>query len=400
MITFEESLGKIVQLLPNVTIGVNNYPINYNWGTQELLNKYLILNKENSYPLVWLVVGRDSNDINNKNISRNARIVIATRSMNKEEFNEFQFQTYYKEILYPVQMNLIKALRMSGISKIVNEVYNSEFIPNYSFENSEGTLVDTWNAIVLNLEISFDTDYQCRIKQVKFGVQKTDNGGGGDTGGGDNGCLIPVITSEFTYNQFIDIIFVTAGMLNTFQITAINNPISYEVFVPFVNGQLEGLVINSQTGLVEFTPSFQIPESTYLFNFKAVNNCGGGSLGRFVKVVSENVNILNQPTNPMCQAINAEPTSQINKNFMYSVEFLPYMSGIITNWEIWLKGPYTNNEYILNNELFGLNLGNALGLKAIRIESLTAGTYFIKSRIKNSNGEYSNFTEEINVTLP
>lgn len=168
MITFEESLGKIVKLLPNVTIGVNNYPINYNWGTQELLNKYLILNKENSYPLVWLVVGRDSNDINNKNISRNARIVIATRSMNKEEFNEFQFQTYYKEILYPVQMNLIKALRMSGISQIVNEVYNSEFIPNYSFENSEGTLVDTWNAIVLNLEISFVTDYQCRVKQVKF----------------------------------------------------------------------------------------------------------------------------------------------------------------------------------------------------------------------------------------
>ncbi|QHB38671.1 hypothetical protein tooticki91_gp051 [Flavobacterium phage vB_FspS_tooticki9-1] len=168
MITFEESLGKIVQLLPDVTIGANDYSIKYNWGTQELLNKYLILNKENSYPLVWLVVGRDSNDINNKSISRNARIVIATRSMNKEEFNEFQFQTYYKEILYPVQMNLIKSLRMSGISKIVNEVYNSEYKPNYSFENSEGGLVDTWNAIELTIEVSFDTDYPCRIKQVKF----------------------------------------------------------------------------------------------------------------------------------------------------------------------------------------------------------------------------------------
>ncbi|QHB39233.1 hypothetical protein sniff91_gp060 [Flavobacterium phage vB_FspS_sniff9-1] len=168
MITFEESLGKIVQLLPDVTIGANDYSIKYNWGTQELLNKYLILNKENSYPLVWLVVGRDSNDINNKSISRNARIVIATRSMNKEEFNEFQFQTYYKEILHPVQMNLIKSLRMSGISKIVNEVYNSEYKPNYSFENSEGGLVDIWNAIELTIEISFDTDYPCRIKQVKF----------------------------------------------------------------------------------------------------------------------------------------------------------------------------------------------------------------------------------------
>jgi len=168
MITFEENLGKLIQLLPAVTIGDNDYSIKYNWGTQEVLNKYLITNKENSYPLIWLIVGRDTNEIKGKNISRNARIVIATRSMNKEEFNEFQFQTYYKEILHPIQLNLIKVLERSGISKIIDDTYNSEFVPNYSFQDEAGTLVDIWNAIVLNIEISFDTDYQCRIKQVKF----------------------------------------------------------------------------------------------------------------------------------------------------------------------------------------------------------------------------------------
>lgn len=168
MITFEESLGKLVKLLPDVRIGATDYSIKYNWGTQEVLNKYLITNKENSYPLIWLIVGRDSNDIYNKNISRNARIVIATRSMNKEEFNEFQFQTYYKEILHPIQINLIKVLRRSGISKIIDDVYNSEYKPNYSFRDEEGVLVDIWNAIELNLEIYFVTDYQCRLKQVKF----------------------------------------------------------------------------------------------------------------------------------------------------------------------------------------------------------------------------------------
>lgn len=168
MITFEETLGKLINLLPVVTIGSNDFPIQYNWGTQEVLNKYLITNKENSYPLVWLIVGRDTNDIKGKNISRNARIVIATRSMNKEEFNEFQFQTYYKEILYPVQQNLIKVLERSGISSIIEDTYNSEFVPNYSFNDDNGTLIDIWNAIVLNIEISFNTDYQCRIKQVKF----------------------------------------------------------------------------------------------------------------------------------------------------------------------------------------------------------------------------------------
>ena len=39
MITFEESLGKLIQLLPNVTIGEIDYSIKYNWGTQEVLNK-------------------------------------------------------------------------------------------------------------------------------------------------------------------------------------------------------------------------------------------------------------------------------------------------------------------------------------------------------------------------
>lgn len=187
MITFEESLGKLINLLPAVTIGDNDYSIKYNWGTQEVLNKYLITNKENSYPLIWLIVGRDTNEIKGKNISRNARIVIATRSMNKEEFNEFQFQTYYKEILHPIQLNLIKVLERSGISQIIDDTYNSEFIPNYSFQDEAGTLVDIWNAIVLNIDISFNTDYQCRIKQVKFVVQSTDNGGV-DNGGGSFVC--------------------------------------------------------------------------------------------------------------------------------------------------------------------------------------------------------------------
>jgi len=168
MISFEESLGKLIQLLPVVTIGSNDYSIKYNWGTEEVLNKYLVANKENSYPLVWLIDGTDRNDTKNKTISRNARIVIATRSMNKEEFNEFQFQTYYKEILYPIQMNLIKVLERSGISQITDDVYDSKFTPNYSFNDDNGTLVDIWNAVVLNIGISFNTDYQCRIKQVKF----------------------------------------------------------------------------------------------------------------------------------------------------------------------------------------------------------------------------------------
>lgn len=168
MISFEETLGKLVNLLPTVDINGNNFTVKYNWGTEEVLNKYLITNKENSYPLIWLINGIDKNDIKNYKISRNARIVIATRSMNKEEFNEFQFQTYYKEILYPIQMNVIKVLESSGISEIIDDNYSSKFVPNYSFQDEKGSLVDIWNAIVLDVNISISTIYPCRIKDVKF----------------------------------------------------------------------------------------------------------------------------------------------------------------------------------------------------------------------------------------
>lgn len=172
MITFEETLGKLVKMIPNIIVNEIEYSVQYNWGTQEVLNKYLIKfassNRNGIYPLIWLIVGKDNNDISAKTINRNARIVIATRSLNKDEFNEFQFQTYYKEILYPIQQNLIKVLQRSGISEIKEDSYVSEFVPNYSFEDNKGTLIDTWNAIVLNIDITFQTDYQCRLKQVKF----------------------------------------------------------------------------------------------------------------------------------------------------------------------------------------------------------------------------------------
>ena len=47
MITFEESLGKLIQLLPNVTIGETDCSINYNWGIKEVLKKYLLKKKKN-----------------------------------------------------------------------------------------------------------------------------------------------------------------------------------------------------------------------------------------------------------------------------------------------------------------------------------------------------------------
>ena len=168
MITFEETLGRFVDLFPPLTdANTNDFKIHYNWGTQEVLNKYLKMYKDAVYPLVWLINSTNTENEQTKRINRSARIVIATKSNAVNEFNPYQYQNDFLNILNPVKKNLLKAIRASGISQLTNENYKYSFIPNYSYEDSEGTLIDVWNAIVIDLEVEFRTDYTC-INAIKF----------------------------------------------------------------------------------------------------------------------------------------------------------------------------------------------------------------------------------------
>ena len=168
MITIEQTLGRFVDLLPSHIDSANNeFKIHYNWGTQEVLNKYLHIYKDAVYPLVWLINSSDKENKQTKRISRNARIVIATKSYAKEEFNPYQFQNDFLKTLNPIKDNLIKLVRGSGVSQLIDEEFTYQFVPNYSFQDNNGTLIDVWNAIVLDLNIEVRTDYEC-INVLKF----------------------------------------------------------------------------------------------------------------------------------------------------------------------------------------------------------------------------------------
>ena len=163
MIVFEQRLGQLVDLLPQVV----GFTVKYGWGTQDELNKYLALPRnESPYPLVWLTIGSDRENLNEPRVTRRAKILIATLSMMQSEMNPFIYATDYESILIPIASNLIKALQQSGSSMITNNEIEREFLPNYSVSENNGQ-VDVWNVLVLDSEITFNNATIC-INTIKF----------------------------------------------------------------------------------------------------------------------------------------------------------------------------------------------------------------------------------------
>jgi hypothetical protein len=167
MISFEEKMRELVALMPNLITDSGSFPIRYDWGTIDVLNKFLIT-KENvsKYPLIWLVTDSREQDRIRNTVSSKARFILATRSVNVDEFNEFQYKNDYAKILNPVYDNFIKLLERSTTSTILSEKHECEIVPNYSFDKNKDGLITIWNALVIDIEVKIDGN-KC-INNVKF----------------------------------------------------------------------------------------------------------------------------------------------------------------------------------------------------------------------------------------
>ena len=164
MIVFEEKLRELVALMPQWN---NTHTVRYDWGTIDVLNKFLVLKESVSkYPLIWLVTSKDTDDLLRNRVTRNARFVIATRSNDVDGFNSQQYQTDYKEVLIPVYNDFVTLLNKSGITKIVGSTIDKELKPNFSLNDNGKGLITIWNAIVLDLEVEI-TD-GCIKQNIKF----------------------------------------------------------------------------------------------------------------------------------------------------------------------------------------------------------------------------------------
>lgn len=157
MPVFEQRLGELVEVLPLVVINETDFKVKYNWGTIDVLKEYLA-NNPNAYPLVWLVPTKTQINVTQETTKARATIAIATKSDKQHEFNGFIYDTDYRIILDVIENNLVKSLRNSSISNILDE-YNSEKMPNYLVTLSEKqTPIDIWNATFLDIEIEFNNN--------------------------------------------------------------------------------------------------------------------------------------------------------------------------------------------------------------------------------------------------
>ena len=168
MIAFEDRLSDIVGILPKITVDSTELQINFDWGTEEVLAKYLLLNGKMSFPLIWLVEGQDDNDLREPNVSRKARLVFLYESQAPDEFNTYQHKYYYDLILQPMLDNFITALYGAGVCRFDEKSIKTQRVKNYSMRKIEESLLFICNAIVVDIDLTMYGNASCINKNILF----------------------------------------------------------------------------------------------------------------------------------------------------------------------------------------------------------------------------------------
>jgi len=162
---FEEKFRELVPLLPDLSDGSK---VRYEWGTIDVLNKYLtIIDNKSKYPLIWLVTGKSDGFTQKQKIERKCRFIIATKSTDPNELNFFQYQKDFKDNLYVILDWFISLLQKSGITIIDDNEYSHEMMPNFSIQTKDNGILDIWNAINFECDITMLTD-RCVNNEIKF----------------------------------------------------------------------------------------------------------------------------------------------------------------------------------------------------------------------------------------
>ncbi len=381
------------EVFTNLTIDIEDktYDVQFHYGDQKELQQWILMRnslKLQKYPLIWYVTNGYEQVTNDKFKIESQLILFQTTK--REYLNTQRSNLTYLNSLNPLYELVNRVLSRNPYISIMN---NGKHLkckdePNYGVEASDqndftnktskgekSIVLDVVDAKVLRLNMVIKP--YCLTSGQNTPTPPTPP------------CQVPVI-SGIPNNQYKDRIFVTVGLEKTWQIIASNNPTSYNANY----GTLQGVTVNTATGVVKYTALEADLNKTLTISFEATNTCGVGSLLRFIQPISTNVTILNTPINQEAFDINPPADFPI-KSFLYKCDILPY-EGTYTNCEIWVKGGIYPNWFLVTNFTSGIKDTLQTKIPCGQV----ADTYLVKTRVKNNLGEYSPYTNELQVIVP
>ncbi len=160
MIVLEDAIQGIVDQLPEI----DGFPINFHWGGQDELNRYIAL-KKMPYPLIWGIPQKETIDRDGKFLNTNAVFFLATRENQTDRLNDVRLNESFKKVLFPLLENLRYGFLKSNRINFTRD--DDEFLklPNFS-ESGENKTIDYWDAI--EYRCSLRVSDNCEKQILKF----------------------------------------------------------------------------------------------------------------------------------------------------------------------------------------------------------------------------------------
>ena len=167
MIIVEDRLTELFATLPNITDSASiSHSIKFDFGSEEDCILFLNSNRKiinvGSYPLAWLQTpfiskGEDKKDFDLK-------LIIANLS-DAQSSNIDRLEYSFKAVLYPVLENVMKGLKVSGFTKILEP--DTMKISNHFNYGVDGKnpKTDIWDAIKFECKIQMNS---CSIRNFNY----------------------------------------------------------------------------------------------------------------------------------------------------------------------------------------------------------------------------------------
>jgi len=167
MIITENILRDMVAQMPEIVLQrdelgnpvISRKPV-FHWGDRHELVKFLALKKDDAYPLVWLMLGKDKYVSNENIVDRECVFILATRETRKDLLYSERYALSYDIVLNPLLNYLLQGLRNSDVTNILDDEVMVERHPDYTesyYKNdNDNFTIDLWDAIRVTVDVEFN----------------------------------------------------------------------------------------------------------------------------------------------------------------------------------------------------------------------------------------------------